>query len=215
MQTEKKVLYTASNTYSTLNELTYKTKNTWFAFHGMGYLSRYFLKYFQNLNPDENFIVAPQAPSKYYQGKNFNYVGASWLTKENTLEETHNVLNYTDHVSANENILKNQENLVIFGFSQGVSVALRWVASRKINCKKIVIHSGGIPKELKPEDFLFLDKNTTVLLIYGTQDEYLTKERMDSEMKMAVNLFGERLQVLSFDGNHSVNTELLHKISNS
>jgi predicted esterase len=213
MQTEKKVSYTALNTYSTLNEFTYKTKNTWFSFHGMGYLSRYFLKYFEALNPDENYIVAPQAPSKYYQGKNFNYVGASWLTKENTTEETKNVLSYIDAVSQNETIQKNEDKLIVFGFSQGVSVALRWVASRKVNCKTIVIHSGGIPKELTAEDFSFLNKNTKVYVIYGAKDEYLTEERMYSELTMAQNLFGERLQVIPFDGNHSVNKEIIFKIS--
>lgn len=215
MQNEKKVSYTASNTYSTLNEFTYKTKNIWFCFHGMGYLSRYFLKYFDHLNTDENFIVVPQAPSKYYQGKKFNYVGASWLTKENTAEETKNVLNYIDAVSLNENILENKNKLILFGFSQGVSVALRWLASRKVNCKAIVIHSGGIPRELTVEDLSFLDKNTKVYLIYGAKDEYLTEERMNSELKMATTLFGERLEVISFDGNHSVNKELIFNISNT
>jgi predicted esterase len=212
MQSEKKVSYTASNSYSTLNEFTYKTKNIWFSFHGMGYLSRYFLKYFDELNPDENYIVAPQAPSKYYQGKKFNYVGASWLTKENTAAETKNVLNYIDAVSESENILENEDKLIVFGFSQGVSVALRWVASRKVNCKTIVIHSGGIPKELTAEDLSFLDKNTKVYVIYGTKDEYLTEERMYSELIKAKNLFGERLHVISFEGNHSVNSALISNI---
>ncbi len=213
MQTEKEVSYTASNSYSTMYALSKKTKNIWFSFHGMGYLSRYFLNHFEALNPDENYFIAPQAPSKYYQGKNFNYVGASWLTKENTAAETKNVLNYIDAVSQSENIPENEDKLIVFGFSQGVSVALRWVASRKINCKTIIIHSGGIPKELKAEDLSFLDKNTKVYVIYGTKDEYLTEERMYSELIMAKNLFGKRLHVISFEGNHSVNKELLLSIS--
>jgi predicted esterase len=213
MQSEKKVSYTTSNSYSTLNEFTYKTKNIWFSFHGMGYLSRYFLKYFEEANPDENYIVAPQAPSKYYQGKNFNYVGASWLTKENTAAETQNVLSYIDAISQTESIQENEDKLIVFGFSQGVSVALRWVASRKVKCKTIVIHSGGIPKELTAKDLSFLDRNTKVYVIYGTKDEYLTEERMYSELTLAQNLFGARLHVISFEGNHSVNSALISKIA--
>lgn len=215
MQSEKKVSYEVSNTFSTKNSWTENTKNIWFAFHGMGYLSRYFLKYFDVLEPNENYIVAPQAPSKYYQGKQFNYVGASWLTKENTLEETKNVLNYIDAVSHHEKILENNDKLIVFGFSQGVSVALRWIASRKVNCKTIVLHSGGIPKELTTEDFTFLDLNTKVYLIYGTLDEYLTEERMNSELKLAQNLFGKRLHVISFEGKHSINIDIILNISKS
>lgn len=215
MNIEKKVSYTSQNSYSTLNEFTYKTKNLWFSFHGMGYLSRYFLKYFDHLNVTENYIVAPQAPSKYYQGKNFNYVGASWLTKENTIEETKNILNYIDAVGLQENIDDSTNKLIVFGFSQGVSIALRWIASRKIDCKCLIIHSGGIPKELTAADFLYLNKNTPVYLVYGTQDEYLNEERMNAELTMANSLFGDRLQVIAFDGNHSINKELLLKFATS
>jgi hypothetical protein len=64
--TERDISYHISNTYSTLNELTSSTKNVWFVCHGMGYLSKYFIRYFKNLNTEENYIIAPQAQSKYY-----------------------------------------------------------------------------------------------------------------------------------------------------
>jgi len=154
---EKKVIYTSSNTYSTLNILTKSTKNIWLVFHGLGYLSNYFIRYFSHIDPEENYIIAPQAPSKYYQGTNFKHVGASWLTKENTIEETKNVLSYVDEVFKKEAVGK-IPNLIILGYSQGVSIATRWVASRKIDCSHLVLHSGGIPTELTPEDFKFLKK---------------------------------------------------------
>ena len=64
--TEKQNTYTTTNTYTTLNNIGPKTKNVWIVFHGIGYLSRYFINYFNTLNPNENYIIAPQAPSKYY-----------------------------------------------------------------------------------------------------------------------------------------------------
>ena len=102
MASEKSVIYLSSNTYSVLNNYTTKTKNVWIVFHGLGYLSKYFINYFSKINPEENFVIAPQAPSKYYQGKDFKHVGASWLTKENTFEETKNVLAYVDQVYKTE-----------------------------------------------------------------------------------------------------------------
>ena len=63
---EKTVSYTTQNTYLTQNKLGPKTKNVWLVFHGIGYLSRYFVKYFNGLDPEENYIIVPQAPSKYY-----------------------------------------------------------------------------------------------------------------------------------------------------
>src|SRR5690606_18584419 len=137
MSIEKQVHYNTSNSYSTLNSFTEKTKNVWMVFHGMGYLSKYFINYFSELDPVENYIIAPQAPSKYYQDKAFKHVGASWLTRENTLMETQNILNYVDAVVEKE-IIARTKNRIVLGYSQGDSIAARGVASRKVQCNKLI-----------------------------------------------------------------------------
>lgn len=208
---EKKVSYQISNSYSTLNEFTDKTKNVWVVLHGIGYLSRYFLKYFQDLDHVENYVIAPQAQSKYYLTNEYRHVGASWLTKENTEAETENVLNYLDEVYKAES-LQNAPNLIIFGYSQGVSIATRWIARNKTECDHLILHSGGLPKELQAEDFKFLD-HTRVTMIYGTKDEYLNTERLKTEGARAEELFGDRHEVISFEGGHEVNTDLIKKFA--
>jgi predicted esterase len=212
MSIENQVSYNHTNTYNTLNEYTSKTKNVWMVFHGMGYLSRYFIKYFSQLDATENFIVAPQAPSKYYQSSNFKHVGASWLTKENTLIETENVLAYIDQVFKTEKISE-VSNLIVLGYSQGVSIATRWLASRKINCEHLVLHSGGIPKELTKEDFKYMPTNTIVTFLYGTNDKYINEARINEEELKGNNLFGERLNIQIFEGVHEVNKEFLLELS--
>ena len=208
---EKKVSYQISNSYSTLNEFTSKTKNVWVVFHGIGYLSRYFMKYFKNLDPKENYIIAPQAQSKYYLNDEYRHVGASWLTKENTETEIGNMLAYLEEVYTAEQ-LKDVPNLILMGYSQGVSVATRWVARNKIECSQLILHSGGLPIELKKEDFEFLT-NTQITIIYGTGDEYLNEERMKKENVKAIDLFGEKLEILSFKGGHEVNVEMISKFA--
>ena len=211
MSKEKSLSYTISNTYSTLNERTDKTKTVWLVFHGIGYLSRYFLKYFKHLNSEENYIIAPQAQSKYYLNGEYRHVGASWLTKENTDAEIENMLNYLDAVFETEN-LSEVENLNILGYSQGVSVATRFVARRKIQCKNLIMLSGKVPQELKMEDFSFLDK-TNFSFIYGTQDEYLKSGIVKVEEKRLQELFPENLQIYTFEGGHEVNTNLISKFA--
>jgi predicted esterase len=212
MSTQKEAAYTSTNTYRTLNNLTEKTKNVWMVFHGMGYLSKYFINYFSELDADENYIIAPQAPSKYYQGKDFKHVGASWLTRENTMTETQNILNYVDAVYKKESI-ESFPNLIVMGYSQGVSIATRWVASREIQCNKLILHSGGIPAELEPSDFEFLSPNTQVINLYGNKDQYITEARETEEKLKGNKLFQDRLKIEVFDGIHEVNRELLLNIS--
>jgi len=212
MAQEKQVSYNTSNTYFTLNSYSPKTKNIWLVFHGMGYLSRYFLNYFSELDIDENFVIAPQAPSKYYFGPDFKHVGASWLTRENTVMETANVLEYVDAVFNKE---KPHElpNFIVLGYSQGVSIALRWLSSRKVKCDRLVMHSGGIPKELTPKDFDYLDRNTKVTYIYGSNDQYITEARKTEEELLGSELFGNRLEIRVFKGVHEVNKQFLANIS--
>ena len=207
--TEKEIYYSVNNSYSTLNELTEATKNIWFVCHGMGYLSRYFIKYFKGLNPTENYIIAPQAQSKYYLTPKFKHVGASWLTRENTSVEMTNVMAYYDAIFQKEQLLSNK-NLIVMGYSQGVSVAMRYVSQRNIQCSQLILHSGGIPNELTYEDFKYYKGKTT--LIYGTQDDYLTEERMNQEFSKANMLFPKNLEIIAFDGPHEVNTELINKM---
>ncbi len=204
---EKTISFTATNTYSTLNNLTKQTKNVWFVCHGLGHLSRYFLNYFKNLNPDENYIIAPQASSKYYIKSNFKHVGACWLTKERTTEETENLLRYFDSIFKTENI-PSHLNLIIFGYSQGVSIAMRYVAKRQLACNQLVLHSGGIPKELQANDFSFL--NAKVSLIYGNKDAYITEDILKSETKKARKLFKNKLHIISFEGKHEVNVAAIN-----
>jgi predicted esterase len=211
MNTEKQVSYESRNTYGVLNEFTAKTKNVWLVCHGIGYLSRYFLKYFKHLDPEENFIIAPQAPSKYYLNGKYIHVGASWLTRENTEQDIENVLNYLDVVYKAENLEKAPQ-LILFGYSQGVSVVTRWVARRKISCDHLVMHSGKVPAELETENFSFL-KNSKFSFLYGTQDQYFAEADVSREKERLIKLFPSNFEIQTFEGGHEVNKDLISEIA--
>lgn len=212
---EKEIAYQITNTYSTMNELTEKTKNIWFVCHGIGFLSRYFIKYFNELNPEENYIIAPQASSKYYLKNEYKHVGASWLTRENTEAEIKNVMANLNAIYHTEKISDDVQFFVL-GFSQGVSVALRWVSRFQIPCDKLIIYAGSIPKELTKEDFTFLDLNKTkVLNIVGLQDEYFTEERMLQEHEKMQLLFGNNYVFKTFQGTHKVSRTALKMLTES
>ncbi len=211
--TTKEVTYTNTNSYSTLNRLSSKTKNVWVVFHGIGYLSRYFLKYFDELNTEENYIIAPQAPSKYYLNNTYRHVGASWLTKENTNQETENVMRYIDTVLEAEAIPKHCK-LIVFGFSQGVSIATRWVAHRKIKCQKLILYAGGLPNELNLLDFEHLNVNKTkIITVIGTTDSYLTKGRLEEEEEKAARLFQGTIEKIYFEGGHEVKKDIINSLT--
>ena len=209
---EKSVTYQASNSYTTLNTLTDATEYVWMVFHGMGFLSRYFMRSFRDLDPYKHYIIAPQAPSKYYLNDQFKYVGASWLTKEDTQTEITNVMNYVDAVYSAESLPDNCK-LIVLGFSQGVSIAMRWVVKSQIDCHRLILYAGGIPNEITKEQIDTLDFAPHVVkFVYGNQDRYLTPERMETERIKRKQLFGNQAQVIDFDGGHEIKPKLLEKL---
>ncbi len=208
--TEKQVSYKITNSYCTLNEKTSDTKNIWVVFHGIGYLSKYFLKYFQGLDPNENYIIAPQAASKYYLNGKYTHVGASWFTKDNTQQEVENAMNYLDALHKTEE-LGSAEKIIVLGYSQGVSVATRWVARKKINASQLILCSGGLPKELEARDFLHLEE-TKVTMIYGTKDPYMDEARLQNEKIKLHELFPKNLRVIPFDGTHEMKPSIINSL---
>lgn len=207
--TEKEVSYTINNSYSTLNTLSHNTKNVWIVCHGLGFLSRYFIKYFNELDPEENYIIAPQAQSKHYLKNQFKHVGASWLTKENTQKDIPNVLNYLDSVYEQEHISEHDGNVIILGFSQGVSIATRWLAKRHIKCDSLFLYAGKIPREFSKLDFEFI---TDVKLIVGDSDAYVTPEVLNDEKSYAKQLFGNRVSLVTFKGGHELQREVINSL---
>jgi predicted esterase len=208
----KNVTYKTTNTYETLNELHSDTKCVWIVFHGIGFLSRFFLKYFNELPPNENYIIAPQAPSKYYLKNEYKHVGASWLTKENTVTETKNLFNYIDAVLENEKLPADCK-IIFFGFSQGISIALRYIAHSKLACSKLILYAGGIPTELKKSDFTHLKSDTEIISVFGKKDQYLTPDRLIEENNKLKILFGDNVRYITFDGGHEVKKEIINQLA--
>ena len=205
--TEKEVSYTINNSYSTLNTLSPNTKNVWIVCHGLGFLSRYFIKYFNELNPEENYIIAPQAQSKHYLKNQFKHVGASWLTKENTQKDIPNVLNYLDSVYKQERISELDINVIVLGFSQGVSIATRWIARHHIKCDSLFLYAGKIPREFSELDFKSIKD---VKLIVGDSDAYVTPEVLNEEITYANQLFENRVKHITFKGGHELKRDLIN-----
>jgi predicted esterase len=207
--TEKEVSYTINNSYSTLNTVSTNTKNVWIVCHGLDFLSRYFIQYFNELDSEENYIIAPQAQSKHYLKNQFKHVGASWLTKENTQKEIPNVLNYLDSVFKQECIEKLNVNMIVLGFSQGVSIVTRWVAQRQIKCHSLLLYAGKVPQEFVIADFKHIP---CIKFIVGDKDDYVTPEILEMEQQYLSSIFESRIKYITFDGAHELKREIINSL---
>ncbi|MBC2840714.1 alpha/beta hydrolase [Robiginitalea sp. SC105] len=208
--TQKAVSYTASQPYFTRGRRSADTQSTWMVFHGIGYLAPHFLKHFEHLDPDRHYLVAPQAPSLYYQTESYDRVGACWLTRKHTAMQMENLLGYLDQIAESE-ALSTAGRLVFFGYSQGVSIVCRWVAQRKISCDRIVLYAGKVPDDVSPRDFDHLPDTCRVELLYGDSDPLADKWDRSRLIGHARDVFGSRLKPISYAGGHELQRQWIRE----
>jgi predicted esterase len=104
-------------------------------------------------------------------------------------------------------------NLIVLGFSQGVSIAARWTAKSKVKLNELILYAGGIPEELTPDDFEFLRSgDAKIKLVLGNKDEFITDTRLQKEKEKMKYLFGEKGQLIAFEGGHEIKKDLLIKL---
>ncbi|AGC78518.1 putative esterase/lipase [Nonlabens dokdonensis DSW-6] len=179
----------------------------------MGYLSTYFKKYFENFDSVKNYVIILQAPSKAYIGKGFKHVGACWLTKVDTHQEMQNNLNYINKVLISEKI-EQDPRVTLFGYSQGVSIATRFLKQHHFPITSLIMHSGSIPEELTKEDGLHFKKYCSRFIhIAGTKDEYSNEEIVEREKEKIELLFGTDCEIYRPEIKHVVHVPLLEEIA--
>ncbi|WP_124980785.1 alpha/beta hydrolase [Nonlabens xiamenensis] len=211
----KTVSYQHTNSYETLNDLSTRTEKIWVCLHGLGYLATFFKKYFSGLDPEKNYVIVPQAPSKYYQGKDFKHVGASWLTRVDTQREMNNNINYLQQILEQEGIV-GDPRLVFFGYSQGVSIVTRFCRSYAYEIKALIMHSGSIPAELDETDGQHFQKySDRIIHISGTEDEYSNEKVLKRELQKIKLLFSTECEIHRPEIKHVVHTPLIEKIAQS
>jgi predicted esterase len=202
--------------YFTLGEFSEKTKRVWFVCHGYGQLAEYFIRNFEVIDDGTNFIVAPEALSRFYLEGFSGRVGASWMTKEERDSEIADNVQYLNELYFT--ILKDQDieklNIHVLGFSQGVPAACRWVADGEVKFDKLILWAGIFPPDMNNDfqftaDHLLKDKQTYI--IYGNKDPFLKEEHFKE-----IENFGKikpDLKVIIFEGKHELKGEILKEIS--
>ena len=84
--------------YFQLGEVGKTIKQVWFVCHGYGQLAGYFLKHFESLANGERLIVAPEGLSRFYLNGFNGRIGASWMTREDRLNDIKDYVIFLDAV---------------------------------------------------------------------------------------------------------------------
>ncbi len=200
--------------YFTLGTPGEQLREVWFVCHGYGQLAEYFLRNFRTLDDGSRLIVAPEALSRFYLTGAFDRIGATWMTREDRLNEIHDYVNYLDALYERvfSEIRRESVKVIALGFSQGTATVCRWISRGTVKVDRLILWAGQIPPELdlQAQKDIFSRVNPTVVL--GTEDQY-AKPEVVAEQEARLKASGVPFQFISFAGGHVIDREVLKKIA--
>lgn len=192
--------------YYTLGELTEKTKQVWIVLHGFRQKAKGFVTDFEPLLTDKIFFIAPEALNRFYTDTNGSKVGATWMTREDRLNEIKDYINYLDNLYKSFNLAQFTGQITALGYSQGASTVTRWVNASPNRFDRCIVFAGEVAPDILPlssDSGLRRSKN---YFICGTQDEFFTPELLAKAKPLYQEL---NFTEIEFEGKHELKIETL------
>ena len=213
MSQEHRISFEYTGRYRVLGTPGEAIEHVWIVCHGHGHLAEFFIKQFNCLDDGCHLIVAPEGLSKYYLKGFTGRVGATWMTKEDRLNDIDNYLVYLEAVYADviKRLNKNVK-VTLFGFSQGAATISRFATQTGVSFDRLVLWAGIFPPDLPPIQSVARLQDKPVYWVYGTKDPFLNQGIMEEQGKIADQI-KVTPEVLSFEGEHELYDELLISIS--
>lgn len=193
----------------TLGQINQQTRYCCIACHGYGQLAGHFIRKFDRIAREDTFIVAPEGLSRFYWGGLAGDVKASWMTKEDRLNE---IADFSDYLTQLYDYYLTQlpagTSIILFGFSQGVATQLRWMMREFPKFDHLVLWAGTIPEDIdyRPKLDYFRDKR--LHFVYGTADQFLTEDRLQT-YRLELAKTGLSFEEHTFEGRHQVDRSAL------
>ena len=194
--------------YFSLGNFDNKTKTVWIVLHGYGQMGKEFIQNFECLVDDTTFIVAPEALHKHYRNFRSGEVGASWMTREDRLNEIEDNNNYIDKIV--KNFSSENMKLNLLGFSQGCATASRWIAGKMRTVDNLCLWGSSIPEDIDLVEFGHLFNSSNFKLIAGDKDRIIKPDFLKSEFNR-IRAAGVNCELISFEGGHEIIEEVLDK----
>lgn len=182
-----------------------------FVLHGYGQLARFFIRPFLHEKLKDILFVAPEGFHRFYLNGTEGRVGASWMTKEDRLKDIEDYCAYLDQLRghiAKQVHPETGQSIGVFGFSQGVATACRWLSYSRYEFDYLINYAGLYPPDLPESEALERMQKIQVRHLLGDKDEYISLERMQETLaEFARSGYPDQLKI--FSGGHKIYPEPL------
>lgn len=195
--------------YATLGEPGPQVKKLWVVTHGYGQLAKTFVNRFTGIMDNETLVIAPEGLSRFYWGGFDGPVVASWMTREDRLDEIADFCNMLDQLYAHYVPKCHPDvEIILLGFSQGTATLVRWIMSSFPKFDYLMLWAGQLPEDLDYAPHLEYFKTKKLYFAYGDEDPFISPER---KLLMDQILLESKLsfQSVPYAGEHKVDRKAL------
>lgn len=213
---ENHITITRTARYFTLGNIHGPLRQVWFVCHGYGQLAGYFIRHFDVLNDEHRLIIAPEGLSRFYLDTNSGRVGASWMTREDRLKEIDDYLYYLEslYTQVFKSVQRTAVTVYILGFSQGVATVCRWISHGMVKADRLILWAGFVPPDLDLAENKKFFQKLELSMVVGKQDDYINLLLL-SQQEARLKKQEISYQLITFDGGHQLNAEVLRKLAES
>jgi len=211
MQIKEKIISTQRTARYYINDSELKNfDKLLFLIHGYAQLAGDFIREFEFLDDMKVLIIAPEGLSRFYYRNN---IGASWMTKDDRLNEIKDYVVYLDNVyqEINNSFDISKTKKYLLGFSQGVHTAVRWFTGSKHGFDELILCSSDFPKDADFGNLKLKLKNSTIHYLHGKNDDVVGMEKYN-ESKLLLRNNEIPFKEILFDGRHEINENTVKEI---
>lgn len=180
------------------------------ALHGYGQHPKFFLRKFEVLAGEHCGVLAPEGLHRFYTSGSSGRVGASWMTKEdrlNDIQDNHSYLSGLLHTPP----FNLPQRKVLLGFSQGAATAVRFFCSTHLHFERLILWAGSFPPDLSlPENLQRLNE-VGIDIVVGNDDEFI-RSRDIQHVAELLDEAGVNYRLHYFEGKHEMHMPTLQKI---
>lgn len=202
---ERHIQTTRTARYYMLGSPECEIRQIWYVLHGYAQRAEDFIKNFLPIAREDTLVIAPEALSRFYTKGFAGEVGASWMTREDRMNEIVDYTRYLDNLYSEVGFtLKSPPQKIIgFGFSQGCPALLRWLAEGNSYADEIVLWAGDVPRDLAFAKFRTNTERSRKWLVNSSTDEFITpKIYAESQELYLSNTIP--FQTMNFEGGHKI-----------
>lgn len=179
--------------------------------HGWGQNARSFIRKFAPMRQHNVFIIAPQAPHQFYLDMETRKVGFGWMTAFDRDRAISDVVAGIDSIldGVEEKYGEATRRPCVLGFSQGVSIAWRYLIHGKRNVAGLVASGGDLPPDV--DHRLPSHGPLSILLAHGREDTIVPWAKAQSAESRLRELHFP-LETNYFAGGHDFPADLMERL---